>query len=70
MAARSSKVEPTPVTPRLLSVKDAALYLGATVWAVRCMAWQSEVPFLKIGGRILFDRADLDQYIENQKSVA
>lgn len=70
MARRSSVVETTPITPRLLCVRSAAAYLGATVWAVRCLAWNCEVASVKIGGRLLFDRSDLDKYIESQKTSA
>jgi excisionase family DNA binding protein len=67
MARRSSTIESPTIIPRLLGVKAAAQYLGATVWAARCLAWQQEIPFLKIGGRILFDRVDLDRFIDSQK---
>jgi excisionase family DNA binding protein len=70
MACRTSKIEPTPIQPRLLAVKAAAAYMGATVWAIRQLAWNRELPFCKIGGRLLFDRADLDHYIDMQKGVA
>lgn len=70
MARRSSVLEPTPITPRLLCVKAAAQYLGATVWAVRCLAWNAEVASVKIGGRLLFDRTDLDKFIDCQKTAA
>ncbi len=56
--------------PRLLTVKAAAAYLSATIWFVRTLAWEKRVPFLHFGNRILFDRADLDRYIESQKAVA
>ncbi len=55
-------------TPRCIGVAAAAAYLGATIWAVRTLAWQKKVPFVRIGRRIVFDRADLDRYIENQKT--
>jgi excisionase family DNA binding protein len=69
MACRSSKVEPITITPRLLCVKSAAAYLSATVWAMRKLAWNAEVPSVKIGGRLLFDRADLDSYIDRVKTA-
>lgn len=50
--------------PRLLSIKAAASYLSCTVWAVRNLVWNRDVPSLKIGNRILFDRKDLDDFIE------
>jgi excisionase family DNA binding protein len=58
------------LTPRLLGVKATAAYLGASIWAVRTLAWSRAVPSLKIGNRVLFDRTDLDAYIEQQKVPA
>ncbi|MBZ5534003.1 MAG: helix-turn-helix domain-containing protein [Acidobacteriia bacterium] len=55
------------LAPRLLSIKDAAVYLSCTIWAVRSLAWDHKVPSLKIGNRILFDKKDLDAFIERTK---
>jgi len=60
---------PAPsVAPRLLNVRAAAVYLGSTVWAVRNLGWAHEIPFVRIGRRILFDRADLDTFVERLKA--
>jgi excisionase family DNA binding protein len=56
--------------PRLLTVKAAAAYLGCAIWAVRSLAYARRVPHVKIGNRTLFDRADLDAYVEAQKVPA
>ena len=61
---------PVSVEPRLLGVKAAASYMSVTVWFVRSLYWSRAVPALKLGKRILFDKSDLDQYIESQKSAA
>ena len=58
------------VSPRMLTVQDAAAYLSATVWFVRSLVWDQKVRSLKFGKRIVFDRADLDAYIEEQKRAA
>lgn len=58
------------VQPRLIGIRDAAKYLGCTIWAARSLAWGRSVPSLKIGNRVLFDKADLDAYIESQKVAA
>jgi excisionase family DNA binding protein len=58
------------VEPRLLRVKEAAAYLGATVWFMRSLAWNRAVPHVVFGKRLLFDRADLDHYLESQKKAA
>jgi excisionase family DNA binding protein len=58
----------TPIQSRLLNVRAAAAYLSCTVWAVRNLVWNRDVPSLKIGNRILFDRKDLDAFIERIKT--
>ena len=58
------------IEPRLLSIKQASSYLNCTIWATRSLAWNRDVASLKIGNRILFDRTDLDAFIEKQKVQA
>ncbi len=53
--------------PRLLSVKDAAVYLGVSPWTIRSLGWSREIPEVKIGRRVLYDREDLDRYIDRVK---
>jgi excisionase family DNA binding protein len=53
--------------PRLLSVRDAATYLGAHLWAIRQMVRNRELPYVQIGRKHLIDRLDLDGYIERNK---
>jgi excisionase family DNA binding protein len=60
----------SPAEARLLTVKSAAQYLSTTIWCVRNLAWSRSVPHIRLGARILFDRADLDRYIESQKVKA
>lgn len=64
--SRKSSTEPE-VRPRLLSIREASVYLGATIWAVRELVWSRRVPHLKIGRRFLFDIADLDRFITVEK---
>jgi excisionase family DNA binding protein len=54
----------TSVTPRLLTIKQAAVYLGAAVWAIRQLLWSKEVRHVRIGRRYLIDRDDLDSFID------
>jgi excisionase family DNA binding protein len=67
---KCKEVQIDAFAPRLLRVKEAAAYLGATVWFLRSLAWSRTVPHVVFGKRILFDRADLDNYVESQKKVA
>jgi excisionase family DNA binding protein len=55
---------------RLLNIPDTAKYMGCTVWFVRTLIWSRQVPFVKFGKRFLFDRHDLDRFIDSQKGTA
>ncbi len=57
----------TTLTKRLYSIKDASVYLGRTVGALREMLWAGKLPFVKDGRRILLDIRDMDQWIETSK---
>ena len=56
--------------PRLLTVQAAAEYLGVTVWFIRNLGWNKALPVIKLGNRWLFDRADLDAYVDRVKAEA
>jgi hypothetical protein len=65
------KLKPAPaVEVRLLDIKMSARYLSTTVWFLRTCVWNRRVPFLKLGHRLLFDRRDLDIFVEQQKTAA
>jgi len=66
----SKQVAAPAVTPRMLTVQDAAKYLGCTIWFVRSLVWDQKVRSLTFGKRIVFDRADLDLFVEQQKQMA
>lgn len=53
---------------RLYSIKEAAQYLGRSVWAVREMLWAGKIPYVKDGKRILLDIYDMDEWIEKNKT--
>lgn len=61
---------PTFVQPRLLTVQQAAQYLSSTPWFVRSLHWDRKVRGIKMGKRLVFDRTDLDAYIEQRKVAA
>lgn len=52
---------------RLLSVEDAATYLGVRKSTIYSWAWRRKIPSVKMGRRLLFDREDLDRIIEERK---
>ena len=53
--------------PRLLSLKDAAVYLGAHLWAVRQLVRNREIPYVPTGRGFKIDKIGLDRWIERQK---
>ena len=49
---------------RLLSVEEAAIYLGVQKSTIYSWASRRRIPSVKMGRRLLFDQKDLDQIIE------
>ena len=52
---------------RLLNVEGSARYLGVQKSTIYSWAARRQIPSVKIGRRLLFDRKDLDKLIEEQK---
>ena len=48
---------------RLLTLKEAAKYLGKTEKALYLSVMRKEVPFRKWGKKLVFDRIELDKFI-------
>jgi excisionase family DNA binding protein len=55
-----------PVTPRLLTIKQAAVYLSSAVWAVRQLCWSRRLRHIKLGNKYVIPREELDRYINEQ----
>lgn len=61
-----------PTSPgRLLTLKQAAQYLGLTTWAMRERIWQGLIPAVRFpGGRKQYiDTQDIEKFIEENKKV-
>ena len=56
--------------PRLLPLKDAAAWLGLTVWAMRERIWAGDIPVVRFpGGRKMYvDSRDLEDFIQKNKT--
>lgn len=59
----------TNITPRMLSVNEAAQYIGLAAKTIRNrIGPKAMIPFpirpKRIGGRVLFDVKDLDAYLD------
>ncbi len=62
----ASKEQNRPLK-RLLSVPEAAAYLGRTEGAFRELVYKGVIPAVKIDRRVQVDLYDLDRLIENNK---
>jgi excisionase family DNA binding protein len=60
--SRNGKAE-----PRLLTVKDAAAYIGRTEQALQHLIHKREIVVVRRGRRVHLDRKDLDCWIESNK---
>ena len=60
-----------PSAPRLLPLKDAAAWLGLSVWSLRERIWAGDIPVVRFpGGRRQFiDVQDLERFIEQNKTT-
>jgi excisionase family DNA binding protein len=69
LAQRSVSPRPAePIAARLLTARQAALYLGVSHWTVRSLSWAGELPSVRLGKRQLrWDRQDLDRFIDQRK---
>jgi hypothetical protein len=58
-------------SPRLLPLKQAAAYLGLTVWGMRERIWAGQIPVVQFpGGRKQYiDLQDLEAFIQNNKTT-
>jgi len=59
------------MNPRLLPLKDAAQWLGLTVWAMRERIWSGQIPVVQFpGGRKQYiDIQDLEKFIQKNKRI-
>lgn len=53
--------------PRLMSVNEAAAYIGRTPKALRHMIASGTIPVVREGSRLHLDRVDLNRWIEMRK---
>lgn len=53
---------------RLYTVKEAATYLGHTVWGLRSLIWSKTLPVVQNGRKQFIDIFDMDKFIEQNKS--
>lgn len=63
----SQRLGPASLGTRLLTIEQAALYIGRSVEAVRHMVTAGKVPTVRADRRTQIDIRDLDRWIEINK---
>lgn len=53
-----------------LKTREAAKYLGISITQIHVLKREGILPYSKLGGTIYFKKEDIDQILENNKSVA
>ncbi len=61
---------PRATQPRLLTIEQAAAYIGRKPSAIRSLEHKGLLPAVRGDSRIMFDIRDLDAWIEANKSVS
>jgi excisionase family DNA binding protein len=64
-------IDNTAITPRILKTKQAAHYLNVSAWKLRNLVQAGEIAAIIGEGTAawLFDREDLDGWIERRKQT-
>lgn len=60
--------KPAAIIPRLLTVAEAARYLGRTEKSIRHLTQRRKLSSIRGDGRVMFDRIDLDAWIERHRA--
>jgi excisionase family DNA binding protein len=69
-AIASRLMDSNVLIPRLLTLDQAAKYLGLTKEALKAKVHLGRIPTVYLDKKLRFDRLDLDRMIEQNKRVA
>lgn len=59
-------LESNGATRPVFNTKQAAEYLGISTTSIERMRSDYKIPFVRLGGRVVYRRKDLDQFIEDR----
>jgi excisionase family DNA binding protein len=48
----------------------AAVYLSTSVWHMRQLVCEKKLPEVRFGTKLMFDRVDLDRFVDSLKKEA
>jgi excisionase family DNA binding protein len=58
------------LTERYLTVNQLSNYLNRSSGAVRNLVLRRAIPYRKAGGRLIFDKEEIDAWIKNSQGVS
>jgi excisionase family DNA binding protein len=60
-----------PIFKRLYTLREAAEYLGRSVWSMRDLIWSGRLPVVKESGsrKIYIDIVDLEAFVNKNKEI-
>lgn len=61
---------PAASTRELSDIAGAAEYLATTERHIRRLVYERRIPYIKLGSKVRFDRADLDAYVDAHRVPA
>ena len=64
------QVPEPPAASRYLAAPEAAYYLRVSLSWLRKATRRREVPSFRLGARVVYDRDDLDAYVQERKREA
>ena len=64
------EVEKSKKIKAKMNIKEAATYINISVCSLNRKKDEGVIPFSKLGGRIVFSKDDLDEYVAKNKSTA
>lgn len=50
----------------LMSVEECATYTRLSKWTIYTFVCKRRIPYIKLGRRTLFDRAEIDRWIQSK----
>lgn len=56
-----------PLPKRLFTLKEAAHYLGRTLWGMRELVWAGKIPVVRDGRKMFIDILDLEAWVARNK---
>ncbi len=59
---KKKRPAPVPIDRRLLTAEEVGQRLGMSAWSVYELAKRRQIPHMRIGRRMRFRQADLDQW--------